>query len=46
MIEFRSAIVDECGEVMAWVSDLSKEEIDQIMAEHEEWMIRQEVCYW
>ena len=46
MIEFRSAIVDECGEVVCWLSDLSKAEIDQIMAEHEEWRIRQEVCYW
>lgn len=40
MLEFRSAIVDELGEVMHWCSDLSKAEIDRIMDEHEEWRIR------
>ena len=40
MVEFRSAIVDELGEVMYWLSDLTKAEIDEIMSNHEEWMIK------
>ena len=40
MTEFKSAIVDECGEVMYWCSELTKSEIDSIMDAHEEWRIR------
>ena len=40
MLEFRSAIVDELGEVKYWCCDLSKAEIDEIMDSHEEWRLR------
>ena len=34
---YRSAIVDELGEVMYWCSDLTKEEVYQILRDHPEW---------
>ena len=34
---YRSAIVDELGEVMYWCSDLTKEEVYQILCDHPEW---------
>ena len=37
MLEFRSAIVDECGDVMYWLNELSKSEIAEILANHPEW---------
>ena len=40
MLEYRSAIVDECGYVMYWCSELSKEEIVRILDNHPEWTIR------
>jgi hypothetical protein len=46
MLEFRSAIVNELEEVICWCSELTKEEIDKILTDHEEWMIKQKVCYW
>lgn len=44
MIEFRSAIVDELGEVMYWCSELSKKEIKDILDTHPEW--RKECVEW
>ena len=37
MAEFKIAIVDELGEVKHWCSDLTAEEIEQILATHPEW---------
>lgn len=34
---YRSAIVDELGEVMHWCSDLTSEQVYQIMCDHPEW---------
>lgn len=34
---YRSAIVDELGEVMYWCSDLTSEQVYQIMCDHPEW---------
>lgn len=39
-------IVDECGTVMEYVSDLTGAEINEILSEHPEWSIQcQEVIY-
>lgn len=40
MIEFRSAIVDECGCVMYWCDELSESEVDKILEQHQEWKVR------
>lgn len=39
-MEFRRAIVDELGYVMYWCSELADNEIDEILASHEEWNIK------
>lgn len=39
-MEYRTAIVDECDCVMYWCSDLSGEEINEILDNHPEWWIR------
>lgn len=39
-MEYRTAIVDECDCVMYWCSDLSGEEINEIIDNHPEWWIR------
>lgn len=35
--EYRSAIVDECGGVVAWCDNLSGNEIDEYLETHEEY---------
>lgn len=40
-MEYRTAIVDECDCVMYWCSDLSGEEINEILDNHPEWRIRE-----
>lgn len=37
MTEYRSAIVDECGDVVYWCDELTDEEVDDILDSHEEW---------
>lgn len=37
MVEFRTAIVDELGEVMYWCDELSENEIKNILDNHIEW---------
>ena len=37
MADFKMAIVDELGEVKHWCSELSKEEIEEILNAHPEW---------
>lgn len=37
---YKMAIVDECGEVMAWMTDLTKEETLEMLDEHPEWQMR------
>lgn len=37
MVEFRSAIVDELGEVMYWCDELTENEIREILKNHTEW---------
>ena len=34
---YRSAIVDECGEVMYWCSELEDYEVEQILEQHTDW---------
>lgn len=38
-MEFRSAIVDECGTVMYWRSELTFQEEIEILDSHPEWSI-------
>lgn len=42
IIEFRSAIVDECGTIVYWCDEVinGNEAIQEILAEHPEWSIR------
>ena len=37
---YSRVIVDECGEIMEYVSDLTGAEVNEILAEHPEWQIR------
>lgn len=39
MLEFKSAIVDECGDVVYWCENLTDNEIDEILVNHPEWCI-------
>lgn len=36
-VEYRIAIVDECGDIVRWCSNLSVAEIDDILSNHPEW---------
>lgn len=36
---YRRVIVDECGEIMAYVSDLTMAEVNEILKDHPEWQI-------
>ena len=37
---YNRVIVDECGEIMEYVSDLTGAEINEILDEHPEWQIK------
>jgi nucleoside-triphosphatase THEP1 len=37
---YARVIVDECGEVMEYISDLLEEEVEEILEEHPEWWIK------
>lgn len=37
---YAKVIVDECGEVMEYISDLLEEEVEEILKEHSEWQIK------
>lgn len=37
---YARVIVDECGEVMEYISDLLEEEVEEILEEHPEWRIK------
>ena len=37
---YARVIVDECGEVMEYISDLLEEEVEEILEEHPEWQIK------
>ena len=39
-MEFRTAIVDELGDVMYWCDELQKDEFYDILASHPEWCIK------
>lgn len=39
MLEYRSAIVDECGSVVYWCDELIKNEVNKILVNHPEWYI-------
>ena len=39
MLEFRSAIVDELGEIVAWCSEFTESEIDAILETYTEYRI-------
>lgn len=34
MLEYKSAIVDECGDIICWCEDLSDEEITEFLTNH------------
>lgn len=34
---YRRVIVNECGEIMVYVSDLTVTEVNEILEEHPEW---------
>lgn len=36
---YSRVIVDECGEIMEYVSDLTGAEVNEILEEHPEWRI-------
>jgi hypothetical protein len=36
---YNRVIVDECGEIMEYVSDLTGAEVNEILDEHPEWRI-------
>lgn len=40
MLEYRTAIVDECGDIIAWCDNLSHEERNQILEENPEWSVQ------
>lgn len=37
MLEFKTAIVNELGEIIQWCEDLTENEIDEILIKHPEW---------
>ena len=37
---YSRVIVDECGEIMEYVSDLTGAEVNEILEEHPEWSIK------
>lgn len=39
-MEYRSAIVDECGDVVMWCDEMSQDEIQEILDQHPEWRER------
>lgn len=39
-MEFRRAIVDECGCIMKWCSDMSEDEISETLDNHPEWSLK------
>lgn len=39
MLEFRSAIVDELGHIIAWCSEFTESEINQILETYTEYRI-------
>nr|DAK66162.1 MAG TPA: hypothetical protein [Caudoviricetes sp.] len=39
MLEFKTAIVNELGEIIQWCEDLTDNEIDEILVNHPEWRI-------
>ena len=36
-MEFRSAIVNECGEFVCWCNELSERDVQAVLEEHPEW---------
>lgn len=39
-MEFRTAIVDELGDVVCWCEDLTEDNIEEILDTHPEWSRR------
>ena len=39
MLELKTAIVNELGEIIQWCEDLTDNEIDEILVNHPEWRI-------
>lgn len=39
-MSYSRVIVDECGEIMEYVSDLTGAEVNEILDEHPEWQIK------
>lgn len=38
-MEYRTAIMDECGCVVGWCIDMSDDEIDNVLSKHPEYSI-------
>ena len=39
-MEYKTAIIDECGKVMFWCIDMSDEEVDEVLDIHPEWRVQ------
>ena len=39
-MNFRMAIVDECGDVVYWMDELTKDETLQALEDHPEWQMK------
>lgn len=39
-MEYRTAIIDECGDIVAWVSDIGNMRAMELLDEHPEWTTR------
>lgn len=40
MLEYKSAIIDELGEIVAWCNEFTESEIEEILENHTEYSIR------
>lgn len=37
MLEFKNVIFDECGCIRYWCSEMTEEEIEEVLENHPEW---------
>jgi len=39
-MEYRTALVDELGDIVAWISDIGRMKAMELLDEHPEWSIK------
>lgn len=39
-MEYKTAVVDECGTVLYWVEEIGRYEAEQLVKDHPEWSIK------